>query len=81
MEEEMNLKSIINNKDEDFEISEERKKELEQLKEDESQKAFLDSLENLNQEDIEKEEKEQAKHKEYTLIDVAQAIIDGQEDN
>ena len=35
MEEEMNLKSIINNKDEDFEISEERKKELEQLKEDE----------------------------------------------
>ena len=50
MEEEMNLKSIINNKDEDFEISEERKKELEQLKEDESQKAFLDSLENLNQE-------------------------------
>ena len=47
---------------------------------DEYQKEFLKKLENLTQEDIEKEEAEYEKIRPATLIDVAKTIIEVEEE-
>ena len=79
-EKKYSIEAYVKGKCEKKESNEEKVDLSELIELTDEQNKFLDMIENLSEEDIRKEEEEQAKHKVYTIKDVAQAIIDSNED-